>query len=317
MSRVLVTGATGFIGLPVVRALASRGEEIHALHTRPSPQHVPGVRWHRVNLLEEAGLEHLMSSITPERLVHLAWFTERGRVMHAPQNIVWVECSLRLMRSFVRHGGRRMLMLGSGAEYDWSNVEEPLYEFRSLLAPATLYGAAKDALRRLASAYARQAEIELAWGRPFFLYGPYEAPGRLVPSVICSILLNESVAISSGRQVRDYMYVEDLAAAIAALLDSSVVGAVNLASGVGVTLDSMVDQIVRLSGRPDLVLRGGLPDRPWEPPMLVADVSRLRDEVGFQPRWPLAAGLAATVQWWEAQTSRSGEDALEDSANQR
>jgi nucleoside-diphosphate-sugar epimerase len=100
--------------------------------------------------------------------------------------------------------------------------------------------------------------------------------------------------------VRDFMHVEDVAGAIAALLDSSVVGAVNIATGIGVTVGAVVDAIVWATGHPELVRRGALPDRPGEPWSLVADVARLRDEVGFHPRWELAEGLADTVRWWEA-----------------
>jgi nucleoside-diphosphate-sugar epimerase len=316
MSRIVVTGATGFVGLPVVTALARRGAEIHALHRRSPPPEAPGVIWHRVDLMEADACEELMRKIAPERLVHLAWYTEHERVMGAPENVMWVECSLRLARSFVRHGGRRLIMLGSCAEYDWSKVQRPLEETSSPLAPATLYGAAKDALRRVAGAYARQEGIEFAWGRPFFLYGPREAPMRLVPSVTRALLSDRAVAISSGGQVRDYMHVEDLAGAVLALLDSRVQGAVNLASGVGVRLDDVVDQIESLTGRGGLVRRGARPDRPWESPQLVADVARLRDEVGFRSRCTLADGLAATVRWWKERGGGSGKDPREELAAQ-
>lgn len=300
MNRILVTGASGFIGLPVVAELASRGEEVHALSTHRSPPQVPGVRWHRVDLLSQhATFDELAHELTPECLVHLAWYTDHERLWHAPENVIWVERSLQLMRAFVRHGGRRLVMLGSCAEYDWSAADGPLVESCSRVAPATLYGVTKDALRRVAHAYAKREGIEFAWGRPFFLYGPREAPGRLVPSVIRSLLAERVVATSSGGQIRDFMHVEDVAGAVVALLDSPVVGEVNIASGVGVTVGEMVGRLVQLIGRPELIRRGALPDRPGEPPLLVADVTRLQEEVGYRPRRTLADGLAATVRWWQ------------------
>jgi nucleoside-diphosphate-sugar epimerase len=299
VSRVLVTGGAGFIGLPMVTRLAGRGEEVHALHLRSSPPQLDGVHWHRVDLLNERSVDALMGELQPERLVHLAWYTKHGSVLEAAENVLWVERSLSLLRAFARHGGRRVVMLGTCAEYDWSRAEAPLSESGSSLAPGSLYGTAKDALRRVASVYAHQEGIELAWGRPFFLYGPREATGRLVPSVIRSLLAREAVATSSGEQVRDFMYVEDVASAVAALLDSSVVGDVNIASGTGVSVSEVVDGLVLLIGGPELVQRGALSDRPWEPGLIVADVTRLRDDVGYRTRWSLAEGLAATVRWWE------------------
>ncbi|HTA33852.1 MAG TPA: NAD(P)-dependent oxidoreductase [Solirubrobacteraceae bacterium] len=298
MTRVLVSGARGFVGLPLLAELARDGAELHALSTRPSPPALPGVCWHQLDLFDSVAVDALMQELAPERLVHLAWYTKHGHYWRAPENVTWVERSLELLRAFSRHGGRRLVMLGTCAEYDWSTAGAPLVESSSPLVPATLYGVAKDALRRVADAYAAQEGVELAWGRLFFLYGPREASERLVPSVTRALLLGEPVAVSSAQQVRDFMHVDDVAGAVAALLESNVVGPVNIASGVGVTVGDVIEGIVRLIGRPDLVRRGALPDRLGDPPLLLADVTRLRDEVGFRPRWELADGLAATVQWW-------------------
>jgi nucleoside-diphosphate-sugar epimerase len=305
VSRVLVSGAGGFVGLPLLMQLASTDFEVHALHVRGHPPTLPAVRWHHVDLSDHAAVSELIDELAPERLVHLAWYTEHGRFWSAPQNVTWVELSLHLLRAFVRRGGQRAVMLGTCAEYDWAAASGPLAESSSRLAPATLYGAAKDALRRVASAYAEQEGVEVAWARLFFLYGPREAPGRLVASTIRSLLAGKHVPPRSTEHVRDLMHVEDVAGAVVALLLSPVVGAVNVASGVGVTVGQVVDQIVQLVGHPELASVGVPPDRPWEPPLLVADVARLRDEVGFRPRWELVDGLAATVRWWAGQ--RDGE----------
>ena len=298
-----MTGASGFVGLPVLERLVCAGAEVHALSTRARPPELPGVCWHRADLADRDEVDGLLDGIAPERLVHLAWCTEHGRFWRAPENVLWVQWSLQLVHAFVRRGGRRLLVLGTCAEYDWSSVEGPLSESASPLAPATLYGAAKDALRRVTHAYTEQEGVELAWGRLFFLYGPREAPGRLVPSVIRSLLAGEPVATGSGEQVRDFMHVEDVAGAVVALLDSPVVGAVNIASGAAVTVGELIDRIVQLLGRPELVRRGALPERAGEPRLLLADVARLRDEVGFRPHWALGDGLAASVRWWQEQES--------------
>jgi nucleoside-diphosphate-sugar epimerase len=300
MSSVLVTGATGFVGLRVIIELAHGGEEVHALSTRSSPPEVAGVRWHRVDLGDENRGASLIRELAPEQLVHLAWYVEHGRFWNAPENVLWVERSLRLLREFARAGGKRAVMLGTCAEYDWSLADGPLSESRSPLAPATLYGVAKDALRRVACAYAEVRGFELAWGRPFFFYGPREDPRRLVSSVVRSLLGGEVVDTTSGEQRRDFLHVDDVAGAVVALLHSRVVGPVNIASGEDVAVAEVIERIAQAIGRPELVRRGGLPDRP-EPPLLLADVARLRDEVGYRPRWSLAEGLADTVRWWEQQ----------------
>lgn len=310
MTRVLVTGAGGFVGLPLLERLEGDGREVHALCTRAPAAGAPaGVHWHRVDLFDDRALDALMSGLAPDQLVHLAWCTEHGRFWRTRENVAWVQHSLQLVRAFVRCGGRRLVMLGTCAEYDWSDASGALVEAGSPLAPATLYGVAKDALRRVAGAYAQQEQVELAWGRLFFLYGPREPPQRLVPSLIRSLLARRPVETGAGERVRDFMHVEDVAGALAALLDSSVTGPVNIASGVGATVEELAEEVGRLTGHPDLLRVGALRDRQSEPSVLLADVTRLREEVGYRPRWTLAEGLDVTVQWWREHGSAAAQAA--------
>src|SRR5215207_5082472 len=94
-----------------------------------------------------------------------------------------LQASLALLRAFAAAGGRRAVVAGTSAEYDWHAVGRRCHERRTPLRPATLYGAAKHALHTAAAPYAEQVGFELAWGRVFFVYGPWEPEGRLVPSV--------------------------------------------------------------------------------------------------------------------------------------
>jgi nucleoside-diphosphate-sugar epimerase len=295
MSGVLVTGASGFVGVPVLRCLTVAGREVHALSRSTAPPAVAGVVWHHVDLGDTARVEAVIGDLRPERLIHLAWYVEHGRFWSAPENVLWVERSLQLLRAFVSAGGRRAVMLGTCAEYDWTQADAPFEETRSAIAPATLYGAAKDGLRRVATAYAEGAGCELAWGRLFFLYGPDEAPGRLVVSVIRALLAGETIETTAGAQRRDFLHVEDVARAVAELLASEATGPVNIASGEAVPVAAVLDSIADAIGRPELVLRGARAEPEGDPPLLVADVTRLREEVGFRPGRSLDEGIAATI----------------------
>jgi nucleoside-diphosphate-sugar epimerase len=298
VSRVLVTGASGFVGRPLVRSLVQAGEEVHALTIPgvPMPDE-DGVRWHEVDLLDRGRVAETIAELRPERLVHLAWYVAHGSYWSSPENARWVAASLDLLRAFAETEGRRAVLVGSCAEYEWGG-EADLDEGDSALRPATLYGVCKDGLRRVAEAYAGQVGLELAWGRLFFLYGPHEQSARLVPAVIRALLAGEPVETSAGTQVRDFMHVEDVAAALAALLCSEVTGPVNIASGREVAIAEILDRIGELTDGVELIDRGARPLAPGEPQRIVADVRRLSREVGFEARISLADGLASTVEWW-------------------
>jgi nucleoside-diphosphate-sugar epimerase len=293
VSRVLLTGASGFLGRPTVDALAHAGHEVHAVARTPGME-TPGVAWHAVDLL--AGCD-VVYEVEPEIVLHLAWYAEHGRYWSSPENVRWVEASLALMRALLETGCKRMVIAGTCAEYEWSRE---VYPESAPCRPTTLYGAAKHSLHELAEALAEQADMSLAWGRLFFLYGPFEARERFVASVAGSLLRGERAAMTEGLQHRDFMHVADAAAAFAALADSSLTGAINVASGLGVTMRELAAAIALYAGSPELLDVGALPSREGEPHSIVADVTRLREELGWTPRLSLEEGIEDTVEWWRS-----------------
>jgi nucleoside-diphosphate-sugar epimerase len=316
----MLTGATGFVGRHTLTALAEAGHEVHALTrqrgsgalarrhgsealTRQRGSDVSGVRWHEADLL--AGSE-VVEQIRPEVLVHLAWYAEHGKFWSSSENVRWVEASLALLRAFAAADGRRVVMAGTCAEYEWSRE---IYPEDAVQRPATLYGTAKHGLHTIATAFAEQAGLSLAWGRLFFLYGPHEAPERFVPSLVRSLLAGEPAPMTDGKQCRDFMHAADAGAAFAALADSQVTGAVNVASGTGVVLRELAERLERLVrggevGSGELLQIGARATPEGEPQALVADVKRLRDEVGWSPKIGLDEGLDATIDWWREHLAR-------------
>ncbi|MFL5941900.1 MAG: NAD-dependent epimerase/dehydratase family protein [Gaiellaceae bacterium] len=269
MRRLLLTGAGGFIGRHLPALLSAQGFEVHAVGRQ------------QVDLLDADATAALVAEVGASHLLHLAWYTEHGRFWEAPENRDWAETTLRLARSFRAAGGERLIAAGTCAEYE----------------PSTLYGATKDATRRELEAYAGEAGLSFAWGRVFFPYGPGESPQRVVAAVARAAIAGEPVACSSGRQIRDFLYVEDVAAAFAALVGSEATGSFDIGSGEGVPLRDVLLTLEQLAGRQDIVQLGALPDRD-EPASLVADIRRLRDEVGWRPFVELREGLERTLEWW-------------------
>ena len=297
--RVLLTGGSGFIGSRAIAPLLAAGYEVHALARRRGGS--ADVTWHELDLLDDRATGRVVADVAAEQLLHLAWYAEHGRFWAAPENLDWVAASVRLLRAFAEAGGRRAVIAGTCAEYDWASPVERCSELddgaraATPLRPATLYGMCKHATRLVAGAYAREAGLSLASGRVFLLYGPGEDERRLVPQVARALLAGEPATTSDGAQIRDFMHVDDVAAGFVALLQSAVEGPVNIASGEAVSIADVLALVAAATGRPELLRLGALARRAGEPERLVADVRRLHDEVGFQPSIALGQGIAETV----------------------
>jgi nucleoside-diphosphate-sugar epimerase len=306
MKRVLVTGATGCVGRGVLPELIARGWEVHAVSSREVPEGAGDVSWHRADLCAPEQLNAVVRSAGASHLLHLAWYLPPGRWATAPEHFAWVRASLDLIRAFAEHGGARIVTAGSCLEYDWSYGY--CSESRTPCAPHTVYGVCKHALQTLTSAFAANRGMTSAWGRIFNLYGPYEHPDRLVPSVIRSLLADEPARCSHGEQIRDYMFSHDVARAFVALLESDVTGPINVASGQPVRLKDIVLRLGELIGKPDLIRLGAIPAAPTDMPLVVADITRLTHVLKWRPEHDLESGLTQTIEWWRARL-RVGEAA--------
>jgi len=304
VKRVLVTGASGFIGRATLAHLARLGFEVHAVSRRPvAADPRSEVIWETADLLDVGSAGELIERAAPTHLLHLAWYAEPGRFWHSPENLRWVEASLHLLMAFAKGGGERAVVAGTCAEYEWRDRVRCV-EDQTPCRPATLYGASKHGLHLMAASYAERAGLSLAWGRIFFVFGPGEHPGRLGGATAQALVRGEPAELSHGRQIRDFLYSEDLAEALVALLSSEAEGAINLGSGQPTTVRELVEALAAAAGRPDLPRFGAREPAPGEPAELVADVTRLRELVGWRPPASLQQRAGDTIAWWRAQLSQ-------------
>ncbi|HMF58148.1 MAG TPA: NAD-dependent epimerase/dehydratase family protein, partial [Pyrinomonadaceae bacterium] len=170
MKRVLLTGASGFIGRHCLTALSERGYEVHAVWSkeRAGVDTMPGSHRHKADLLDSAQVTSLLEQVRPTHLLHCGWYAVPGKYWTATENFRWVESSLHLLQTFAAMGGQRAVGVGTCAEYDWryGYCSERL----TPLNPATTYGACKHALQLMLDALSKQTGLSAAWGRLFFLY---------------------------------------------------------------------------------------------------------------------------------------------------
>ena len=295
MSRVLVTGGTGFIGRWAVAALREAGRDVHVVTHRETPvADRDGVTWHRADLHDAVATRRLLADVRPSHLLHAAWHVEPADYLVSLENLRWVASTMHLVEAFRAGGGERVVGVGTSAEY--GPAMAPCREDATPLAPATLYAACKAAVHGVLTAWSAQTGVAVAWGRVFNLHGPHEAPGRLVPQLVRAGVARTPFAMRFPAQRRDYMHVADTGGALAALLASDVTGAVNIASGEAIALGDLAQEVARCLGGPIALAPSAAAVDPA--PTLVADATRLRQTVGFSPRYSLSAGLADSAGWW-------------------
>jgi UDP-glucuronate decarboxylase len=271
--KVLLTGATGFIGSHTTRALVGAGHEVQALGLPQDDLLAPDFR---------------APASAFDVCIHLAWYVEPGKYLDSPVNDQWVTASLRLART-VRCGR----FIAAGTCFEYASSEELLRE-SSPTDPRTRYAQSKLQLFHALQSLDR----EIAWLRFFYQYGPHEDARRLVPVVINRLLRGEEAKLVPGDRRRDYLHIEDVGSAVAMVALSQLTSAVNIGSGVATTVREIGLKIGELLGRPELVKLGALPYSPTEPMHVVADSTKLRS-TGWRPRYDLDSGLPATIDWWK------------------
>jgi nucleoside-diphosphate-sugar epimerase len=295
--RVLLTGAGGFIGAHVASALVERSVEVHAVvRDRARAPRLDALAnrltIHEADLLDGAARARVIAAAKPSHCIHAAWYAVPGKYLSAPENLAHVAASLALATALVDAGCTRFVGLGTCFEYDTS-ITTKLDE-SSPTAPRFLYASCKLALYEMLAAYAPLANLSFAWCRIFYQYGPHEAKERLVPAVIDRLLDGGVAETTLGEQVRDFLHVADVGSAVASVALSELEGAVNVGSGVPVTVRDLVATIARLCDAEDRVRFGALPYRAGDPMHVCADIAKLAS-IGFTPRFDLETGLRDTI----------------------
>lgn len=310
--KILLTGSTGFVGAQVARQLLQKGHAVRA-HFLPGDDlsRISDIR-DNLELLEghlfdstENELADLCRNI--DACIHSAWYAVPGKYLSAPENLDCVHGSLRLFTELGKAGCKLCVGIGTCFEYDSD------YGFLSENTPTkatTLYAAAKTSTFLLGDQLSKNYGMSFAWARLFYLHGPYEDSRRLIPFVINSLLRGKTAEVSSGVQVRDYLHLEDVALAIIAVVESDLVGPVNIGSSSPVKVREIVSLLAEIIGRPDLIDFGARPTDAADPPFICANNSKLMSDTNWEPRYDLEEGLRATILWWKHRSSGKKQSAL-------
>lgn len=271
MKKILITGATGFFGLQLARLLAQHEVELILVVRSGKEQYVASLAGVRQiistpDLFAEGEAWWYQTCQDVDILIHAAWYAEPGKYLTSTQNMDCLLGSLNLAKGAVRAGVKRIVGIGTCFEYDLTggvlSTETPLR-------PITPYASAKASLFMGLSQWLATQSVEFAWCRLFYLYGEGEDERRLVPYIRKQLSLGLPAELSSGQQIRDFLDVKEAAAKITQAALGSQVGAINICSGIPITVRQLAEKIASEFDRNELLLFGARPDNLVDPPCVL------------------------------------------------
>lgn len=308
MRRVTVTGATGTIGMAIIRKCIEKGIEAVLLVNPQSPRtgRIPrdplvrvikcGLEDMRDASADSLGLEMIEPGIYADAFIHLAWGGTFGdsRNDRALQTRNF-EYALDAVRLAGRLGCN--VFVGAGSQAEYGRIEGKLTA-DTPCDPENEYGRAKLRTSMETRQLCHELGIRHVWPRILSIYGPYDGEKTMVMSLIASLLAGRKPALTAGEQMWDYLYADDAAEAIFLLAERGRDGAIYpIGSGVARPLREYIE-IIRDLIDPSLPLGfGEVPYSPKQVMHLCADISALREDTGFEPSISFEEGAATTIKW--------------------
>jgi dTDP-glucose 4,6-dehydratase len=302
--RVLVTGATGFIGRHLCRALTGAGAGVTVL-CRPGavlpPFEDPKGACERIegDLRDADRLRAVVPAVGASHVFHLAAATSVARGFQTAQDMIQtnVQGTVNLLEALEHTPYTCFIHTGSAEEYGAGAA--PFQETAPLM-PVSAYSASKAAATLFCEMYHRTMNCPVVILRPFLVYGPGQPPTRLIPQAILAALANRPFPMTTGRQTREFTYIDDLIEGfLAAAVTPEAVGQIiNLGTGQPYTVLEVVHLIQKLTGRSMPLHIGALPTRPGEIMQYVCDNAKARTLLGWTPGVSLEEGLERTIAWY-------------------
>jgi UDP-glucose 4-epimerase len=292
--RLLVTGASGFIGARLCRRALEAGAAVHAV-SRGQQGEADGIRWERGDLTDEAVVRDVVRRVQPDHVLHLASEVGGGRDLQLvlPMLRANLLAAVNLMVACAETGRPRVVLAGSMEEPDLGDADA---------VAQSPYAVAKWGQLAYARHFQALHELPIVHLRVFMVYGPGQLDLRkLVPYVTVSLLRGEAPKLTSGTRAVDWIYVDDVVDAFlrAAVAPGAEGRSLDVGSGELVTARSLVERLHELIGAEVELAFGAIPDRPLER-VRAADPSAAADALGWRPQTALADGLARTVDFYRS-----------------
>jgi dolichol-phosphate mannosyltransferase len=312
MTRALVTGATGFVGANLARRLIRDGDDVHLL-VRPGSRswRIEAIRdrvtLHEGDLASKDDVHRALRDARPTHVFHLAAFgaysTQTNLEEMVATNVLGTAalvdaCADAEVRAFVH--------TGSSSEYGFARTAS---RETDVLEPNSAYAVTKAAATHYGQFVSRSRDVHVITLRLYSIFGPFEEPTRLVPSLLTHALRGAWPPLVSPHIARDFVYVDDAVDAIvaAAAITTAPRGSVyNVCSGVQTTVGDLVDEVARLLDVRTPPDWSTMPPRAWDTDRWIGSPVRMAREVGWRAETPLRTGLEATLAWLREHGGRYG-----------
>jgi UDP-glucose 4-epimerase len=313
-SRVLVTGAAGFIGSHLTRRLVAAGADVHALTDEVSaiyPTRLLDLRGkitlHEGNIADRTAMEAVAKGVRPSVIFHLAAYTHVGKSWYRVDECIQsnIQGTVNLLLALENVGYERFIYTGTSEIY--GGIDVPFREDASVN-PISPYAVSKYAGERFCRMYQQGLEWPIVLVRPFNAYGPAQSPDRVIPETIVRGLRKQELRLTTGTQTREFNYVEDIAEAYELLATTpDIEGELfNIGGGDEVTVRGVVETILELLGNPIEPKFGALEHRPNEIWRMYCDATKARERLGWAPCHSLRDGLTKTIEWYRNELSKNG-----------
>ena len=301
MSRILITGAGGFVGANLLRALIKRNDDVHVI-VRNGKEYwrladLSGLyQVHYADITDEEDIQKIIANVQPEIVYHLAHFGgNRGETDSATIRRVIIDGTANLYSACITHGVSKIIHTGSSSEYGLKN--EPMTE-QMMLEPNTEYGLAKAWVTQYGEHIRKERGINITTLRLFSVYGPYESATRFFPATVRSLMREEMPLLSNKYTARDFVYIDDVIGALL-LAQTGPAGVYNVGTGIESTLGDAVEIIQRELQSTLHVIWGGIEGRSFDSSHWLANTSFSEAQLHFSAHTKLDDGIVKLIEWFK------------------